>query len=122
MKVIPKSLGGYLVIYVGDCADCLDIDLTALQRHCRAHKLELVLLTMVSRKGVGRFERVAHLNAPAIFDPHRRLIQRLHAYWPGRLFLLSSHWKLLWLQAEPRSGFDPFIHPKFQLALRRVSN
>jgi hypothetical protein len=119
-KSAVPSQGGYLVVYVGDCASCLALNVKKLEQKAAELHVSMVLLTATSSKNAEIFRHQSHCVSPAIPDPQGLLLGPVNAAWPGRCYLFSNQWKLLWLSQEPLPDFEMVSVPSFMQALQRV--
>ena len=99
---------GYLVVYVGDCAGCISMNLREWQRQADKNHVTMLLLTSASQNKANKFTKQLSLEIPIISDMKSKAIEPLNAVWPGRAYFFSPHWRLLWLQREHNPGYDPF--------------
>lgn len=120
-KLARPSKVGYLVISVGECAACLGMDLKTVQHQAAAEGLSTVLLTTSSAGAAKRFLQEDGLHMPICSDTDEKLSQGLNVLWPGRSFLFSSHWQLIWLQHRHHPGYSPALDSSFNRVLRGIS-
>ncbi len=109
-ETAPPSKIGYLVGYVGACAGCLHVDLKAWQREAKQHHVSMILFTTADHATAQNFRKSMGLKVPIISDLHSKLTKQLNAVWPGRSYLFSPNWHLLWLDKSPVPMDDPFNH------------
>lgn len=117
LSAVQESRSGYLVVPVGDCAGCIAVDLRQWQQDANSHKLSMFLLTSASQKQADHFKQHRGLSVPIIADPKGTLIAPLNVIWPGRAYLFSPKWRLLWMQREHSAGYNPFKDTEFLQAL-----
>lgn len=120
-KIVPSSSHGYLIVWIGDCTSCLQYDLKSWQLEARHRGISLALLTTASRTQAEAFRQERGLSAPAVVDSKRRLSTILNALWPGRTYLFSTGWRLLWYQKVQSSSYNPFQDPGFQAAYKEMN-
>lgn len=119
-KTLPSSPRGYLLVWGGDCTSCLQADLKSWQLEARRYGISMALFTSASRRDADTLLRREGISAPVLFDSQRRLAVVLNALWPGRTYLFSPHWRLLWLQKIRGSSFNPFNDRGFQAAYSEI--
>lgn len=99
---------GHLVVYVGDCATCANVDLPQWEKEAKARHLSLLLLTSGDAKSAETFRKSLSLKTPVFSDPRRQLLRRLNAVWSVRTYFYSPQWKLEWIQPQVMPGYNPF--------------
>ena len=116
-KLRGKKQVGFLVAYVGNCASCLHANLREWEAESKTNGVSMILLTTATHRGAMEFENNLALKLPVISDTKGSLVKKINAIWPGRAYLFSRKWRLLWLSMQPDFPNDPFSRKSFQCAL-----
>jgi len=118
-KTAVKSMRGYLLVPVGDCASCIKADLVGWKSQCDELGISFIMVTTANNDAARKFCKRLRLSAPFVSDPKGVMNEDLNAVWYGRPYLFSSDWKLLWYQ--PHLGPDnPFADKGFLAVLKDV--
>ncbi|HLI48964.1 MAG TPA: hypothetical protein VKV18_09780 [Chthonomonas sp.] len=103
----------YLLVFVGDCASCLSINLADWQHAAIRYSTPLLVLTTASPKEAKAFLKQQGVHLPIVSDPKGQLVQALNAVWRRRAYLFSSQNRLLWLGKDAPFPTNPFTQPAF---------
>ena len=117
LSTVKPTRLAYLVVPAGDCAGCMAVDLQRWQRDASSHEISMILLTSASQKQADHFMQHLGLSVPIIADPKSTLLAPLNPIWPGRAYLFSPKWRLLWVQRERVPAYIPFKDAGFLQAL-----
>jgi hypothetical protein len=102
------SKGGYLLVFIGDCAGCITANLRAWEKRSETYDLRMILVTTASFSEAKQFQTQLGLVSPVFFDHGRTLEKQLNATWIGRCYFFDANWRLRWLEDELHVNFDPF--------------
>ena len=97
----PKRLkkpDGTLLVYVGECGGCINVDFKAYAAEAQKRNLELRLLTSAGKEKSERCRDQLHWNASVYSDTANALREPLNTAWVPRSYIVSPDGKLLWLQ------------------------
>ena len=108
---------GYLLVPVGDCAGCLNSNLRLWQSEAAKRGVKLVLLTSGDQDAINRFRANLGPQIPIVPDQQGTLTRSLNVIWPGRAYLYSRKWRLIWIQRDDAARTDPFSDKRFLSAL-----
>ncbi|HET6383212.1 MAG TPA: hypothetical protein VFJ58_07470 [Armatimonadota bacterium] len=114
----PNSHRKHLVVFVGDCAGCVGVDLGDWEKEAEDNNLSMALLTNANSRTARLFRKAFELKSPVYSDPGRRLIGRLNAIFKPRAYLFSADWRLRWSQQSPAD--EPFSYGKIAPAIREA--
>lgn len=111
----PKRPVPALLVYVGDCAGCLGVNLTAWERAARKRGIRMVLLTSAEPEAAAGFVKRLELRTAAVVrDPDGALGRVLNACFLSRAYLVTPEGRLRWIQKQPPgAGYSPFTDPEF---------
>ena len=117
-RSVGGAANGYLLVPIGDCAGCISADIRAWQAAAPQSGVKLVLLTSAGEDAIQKFRSGLGLHVPIVSDQKGSLIRSLNVLWPGRAYLYSPKWRLIWLQRDDRPRSDPFKDKGFLAALQ----
>ena len=83
---------GTLLVCVGDCAGCLNMDIAKWHRESKARGLSLVFFSWGNDSDITEFTRTlqkAALTIPIYQDKDREIAHALNAYYAGRAYLFD---------------------------------
>lgn len=113
---VPASL----LLYVGDCASCIDVDFAAYKREADRRGIGLVFLTRATPANAAQFAPAVRLSVGCVSDPKGALCDQLNCAWMARCYLVSRDGQLLWLQKTPTARYSPFSDPTFPADYKEV--
>jgi len=117
-RSVGGAANGYLLVPIGDCAGCISADIRAWQAAAPQSGVKLVLLTSAGEDAIQKFRSGLGLHVPIVSDQKGSLIRSLNVLWPGRAYLYSPKWRLIWLQRDDRPRSDQFKDKGFLAALQ----
>lgn len=100
--------GPRVLVWIGDCADCMAADLPLWEREAARAGATMILLTSGSERAVSRLRTRKGLRSAVVGDPGGALARRLNAAWAGRPYLFSEDWRLLWVDRHVPGLRNPF--------------
>lgn len=109
----PNPAPRTLLVYVGECAGCIDADFPAYLKACNANALNLVFLTSSSAEDAKAFANRYKIPVQAVSDPKGELTRHLNAVWMPRSYIIGPKGQVEWLQKSAKREYSPFTDPAF---------
>ena len=109
----PHPASQTLLVYVGECAGCINIDLPDYLKRSQANHLNLVFLTSASAEDAKAFANRYKTSVGAVSDQMGELRGRLNAAWMPRSYVIGPEGQLEWLQTTAKPEYSPFSDPTF---------
>lgn len=103
-----KTKKGLLLVYVGDCAGCIEINTPAWEKTSYSSGLPLVLLSNGTQKEIARFRSELHLRSPVIQDPQRQTAKAINATWVGRSYWIAPDGMVRWRTEDFHPDQNPY--------------
>lgn len=95
------GMNGTLLVNLGDCAGCINVDFQRWDKESRKRKIALVAVSYGSEESIRHIETTLssrNVKIPIVRDPARRIVQDMNGYWSGRAYYFDSAWRLRWIQ------------------------
>lgn len=96
LRKLPASERGYVVVTLGDCAQCMRFDFDKWQSEASALHVPIVGVSGATEEELAAFRKTSRVTMPLQFDVMDRLQRGLNAYWAGRAYYFDKAWKLQW--------------------------
>ncbi|HET6384509.1 MAG TPA: hypothetical protein VFJ58_14030 [Armatimonadota bacterium] len=100
-QAAPSGGDAYLLVFIGNCASCVGVDLNDWNTTAREHHLTMIMFTTAGKQEAAEYHRSLGVPAPLISDPRGEISRRLHAAFKPRAYLFDRDWKLRWAQPVP---------------------
>lgn len=113
-----------LLVFVGDCAGCLPMDIRFYTEMARKAPVSLVLISNADEKNTATFikdvKAASEVDVVAGGDPGNQVLSSLNPVFRPRAYLFDKNWKLRWKQTNAGLGYTPFTDDVFKSRLSRL--
>jgi hypothetical protein len=100
-KIAPNVQAGYLLVGLGDCADCIALDFNKWYTDGKQHGVAVIVFSEGKTKDIEEFRagiKQTGAKIPVVHDKGGVLIKQINNYWSGRAYFYDKNWKLRWLE------------------------
>ncbi len=105
-RAAGKPRIGTLLVNLGDCVGCVNIDFALWSKESKKRGIALVAVSYGSAEKVAEMQ--AKFNAQGDYvaivrDPDEKIVIGLNGYWSGRSYFYDRVWRLKWI----KHGLNP---------------
>jgi hypothetical protein len=118
LKSIHAAPEYCLVVYAGDCASCLSVNLSEWQKEAKTRRIPMIVITSAPPAQAEVFCKDFRLTGQLLSLSAPTFFRQINCLWAGRAYLFASSGRLLWLQKEQVPGYTPFADSSFLTHLK----